>query len=187
MNEDKFRKIISMLADDVWDKQPLLLTEEALNKIKDIQKDGTEKKSAFDVLIMSRLKSNLTFLILNMEKEYSEDDDKNDLLFDLYLRYEFYEELINKIVEKLEGGICSYDKTSHVLDAYERYLRKDEKSQDSVCKVVYDTWINYCILLGTFQRTGNAESLVEARNDIIQEHNRALINRLKKSMEETGK
>lgn len=181
MNEDKLKEVLDLLTMyDIWEGEPSLLTEEATNKIIAIKGSHRGcKRSSFHTLVIDRLKCNLIPAIFKMKECVSAVEDKQDLLVDLYLRHEFYEHLVNKVVEELEGGICSYDKASYVLDSYENYLRKDKISQNRVCKVTNDTWINYCISLGAFSSTGNAERIVETRLNIIEEY--------KESVKESGK
>lgn len=63
---------------------------------------------------------------------------------DLYLNYAVYEETMNAIVEEVNGGVCSYDHTQRILEAYERTLRAPIHEVGTLFASPIPIWLDAC-------------------------------------------
>lgn len=169
VNEEMFEKVVNALCEEgLYEGMPSLLTNEVDEVTKKIKDRTSDNRTNFTVLIKDRIDNDLVPFILSFDENQPIDEECQDYLTELYLHHDMYEESVNKIVEQLEGGLFSYDKTYHVLNAYEKELRSGKSETESYCKVPLKQWVSYCKSLANLSKYGEAEAFIDARDAVIK-------------------
>lgn len=171
INEESLKTVLTALSSvnfNVHKGEPSLLTNEVVKVIDGIKNRKGNKRSAFAVLIKDKITEEMISSILSFDEKQPTNEDHQDYLIDLYMNNDLYEESVNRIVEELEGGMFSYDKTYHILDAYEKELRSGISMLESYCGVPLSYWVNYCISLVGLTKYGAAEAFIDARSKVLE-------------------
>ena len=164
--------IDALASESIFAGQPTLFSETYRQELTAIRssENGMLPLDAYNLLVAERVKEELLADIFKANA--CVQSEAYEELSDLYLNKEVYEETINRFVEEINGGVMSYDYTSHVLDAYDHALRADKIPNGTVLGVDLLAWLRLCTGIHQARHTMDNQ-LYQAQRTIIAQAYRA--------------